>query len=237
MSVHFVYAIMAYTKFKEVGEKMATYKKGIETRERIFQSAKKMFYQHGYKSATIEKIAADAKVPIGLVNYYFKKNDILSIVYTQFIDNIRTCIDEQASNLIENPLQRHIIFTRIFYTIMLSNDKNRELYKEIFINQLVEADANDLIGNELMDIIRTFDIDITESIFRRLMIAEYGARRELLMDRYDRLDPEKSKDFINFLATISVRLAGVDIKLILQNVKRAEEIFRQIDYSTVKFLI
>ena len=95
----------------------------------------------------------------------------------------------------------------------------------------MEADANDLIGNELMDIIRTFDIDITESIFRRLMIAEYGARRELLMDRYDRLDPEKSKDFINFLATISVRLAGVDIKLILQNVKRAEEIFRQIDYS------
>ena len=104
-------------------------RKGLKPGKEFFNQPKKMFYQHGYKSATIEKIAADAKVPIGLVNYYFKKNDILSIVYTQFIDNIRTCIDEQASNLIENPLQRHIIFTRIFYTIMLSNDKNRELYK------------------------------------------------------------------------------------------------------------
>ncbi len=120
---------------------------------------------------------------------------------------------------------------------MLSNSRNRELYKEIFNNQLVEADVNALIGDELMDIIRTFNIDITESIFRRLIIAEYGARRELLMDRYDVLDPERSKDFINFLATISVRLAGVDIKLIMQNVRKAEEILRNVDVSDVKFLI
>lgn len=216
---------------------MATYKKGIETKERIFQAAKKMFYEYGYKSATIEKIANEAKVPIGLVNYYFKKNDILTIVYTQFIANIKKAIDEQAAHLIENPLQRHVVFTRLFYTIMLSNSRNRELYKEIFNNQLVEADVNALIGDELMDIIRTFNIDITESIFRRLIIAEYGARRELLMDRYDVLDPERSKDFINFLATISVRLAGVDIKLIMQNVRKAEEILKNVDVSDVKFLI
>ncbi|MCL1912835.1 MAG: TetR/AcrR family transcriptional regulator [Eubacteriaceae bacterium] len=216
---------------------MATYKKGIETKEKIFQSAKKMFYEYGYKSATIERIADEAKVPIGLVNYYFKKNDILSLVYLQFIENIRKAIDDQVSDTIENPLQRHIIFTRIFYSIMLNNNRNRELYKEIFINQLVQADGSDLIGNDFMDIIRTFDIDITESIFRRLMIAEYGARRELLIDRYDVLDPQKSKDFINFLATISVRLAGVDIKLVMNNIKRAEEILRSVDYSSIKFLI
>lgn len=216
---------------------MATYKKGIETKERIFQAAKKMFYEYGYKSATIEKIANEAKVPIGLVNYYFKKNDILTIVYTQFIANIKKTIDEQAAHLIENPLQRHVVFTRLFYTIMLSNSRNRELYKEIFNNQLVEADIDALIGDELMDIIRSFNIDITESIFRRLIIAEYGARRELLMDRYDVLDPERSKDFINFLATIAVRLAGVDIKLIMQNVRKAEEILKNVDISSVKFLI
>lgn len=216
---------------------MATYKKGIETKERIFQAAKKMFYEYGYKSATIEKIANEAKVPIGLVNYYFKKNDILTIVYTQFIDNLKKAIDEQAAHIIENSLQRQIVFTRLFYTSMLSNARNRGLYKEIFINQLVEADANDLIGNDLMDIIRTFNIDITESIFRRLIVAEYGARRELLMDRYDVLDPERSKDFINFLGTIAVRLAGVDIKIIMQNVKKAEEILKVIDVSEVKFLI
>ena len=216
---------------------MATYKKGIETKERIFQSAKKMFYEYGYKAATIEKIADEAKVPIGLVNYYFKKNDILSLVYTQFIENIRKTIDEQVSQFLENPLQKHIIFTRMFYTIMLNNARNRELYKEIFINQLVQADASDLVGSDFMEIIRTFDIDITESIFRRLMMAEYGARRELLLDRYDILDPEKSKDFINFLATISVRLAGVDIKTVMTNVRKADEILKFVDYRNIKFLI
>ena len=216
---------------------MATYKKGIETKERIFQSAKKMFYEYGYKNATIEKIAGNANVPIGLVNYYFKKNEILSIIYTQFLQNIKDSIDDQIAAEIENPLQKHIVFTRIFYSIMLSNDKNRELYKEIFINELVEADANDLVGLDFMDIIRTFDIDITESIFHRLTIAEYGARRELLLDRYDRLDPEKSKDFINFLATISVRLAGVDIKEVMRNCKKADELYKKVDTSVIKFLV
>ncbi|MCR4722338.1 MAG: TetR/AcrR family transcriptional regulator [Eubacteriales bacterium] len=216
---------------------MATYKKGIQTKERIFQSAKKMFYEYGYKNATIAKIAADAKVPIGLVNYYFKKNEILSIVYTQFLQNIKKAIDEQIGSELENPLQRHIVFTRIFYSIMLSNDKNRELYKEIFINELVEADASDLVGLDFMEIVRTFDIDITESIFHRLTIAEYGARRELLLDRYDRLDPEKSKDFIDFLATISVRLAGVEIKEVMRNCKKADELYKKVDTSVIKFLI
>ncbi len=216
---------------------MATYKKGIETKERIYQSAKKMFYEYGYKSATIEKIANDANVPIGLVNYYFKKNDILSTVYTQFIQAIKKCIDEQVATEVENPLQRHIVFTRIFYSIMLSNDRNRELYKEIFVNQLVDADASDLVGADFMEIINTFDINITESLFRRLIIAEYGARRELLIDRYDRLDPIKSKDFIDFLATIAVRLAGVDIKVVMHNVRKANEIYDKVDFANVKFLI
>lgn len=216
---------------------MATYKKGVETRERIFQSAKKMFYEYGYKNATIEKIAADASVPIGLVNYYFKKNEMLSVVYTQFIQSIKKAIDNQIGKDIVNPLQKHIVFTRVFYMIMLNNDRNRELYKEIFINQLVEADISDLVGLEFMDIVRTFDIDITESIFRRLIIAEYGARRELLMNRYDRLDPEKSKDFINFLATIAVRLAGVDIKDVMRNCKKADDLVKKMNIEELKFLI
>lgn len=216
---------------------MGTYNKGIETREKIFQSAKKMFYVYGYKNATIAKIASDANVPIGLVNYYFKKKDILALAYSQFIHNIRKSIDDQIGSQIENPLQKHIVFTKIFYTIMLGNDNNRELYKEIFINRLVAADASDLIAYNLMDIVKTFDIDISETIFRRLIIAEYGARRELLMDRYDRLDPGKSKDFINFLATIAVRLAGIDIRIVIQNVRKGEELFQNIDYSQIKFLI
>jgi hypothetical protein len=153
------------------------------------------------------------------------------------LDSIRKAISDQVDDRIENPLQKHIIFTRIFYTIMLNNSRNRELYKEIFINQLVKADADDLVGGEFMDIINTFNIDITESIFRRLMIAEYGARRELLLDRYDVLDPEKSKDFLNFLATISIRLAGVDIRVIMNNVRKSEEILKYIDFSEIKFLV
>ena len=85
-------------------------------------------------------------------------------------------------------------------------------------------------------IVYEFKIDISENIFQRLITAEYGARRALLLDRYDRLDATRSLDLINFLATIAVRLAGVDIAVVMKNVRKANEIFDTMDISGLRFL-
>lgn len=215
---------------------MAGYKKGQETKQRIYEAAKKMFYHFGYKHATIEKIAQEADVPVGLVNYYFKKDEILYAVYKEFCGNIRKTIDQQAWNKIENPLQGHVLFTRIFFTVILSTDKNKEIYKEIFTNELLDVGVEFMSESDFKRIVYEFKIDISDSIFQRLITAEYGARRALLLDRYDRLDAVRSKDFINFLATIAVRLAGVDIAEVMRNVKKADSIFEEMDLSGLKFL-
>lgn len=215
---------------------MAGYKKGQETKQRIYEAAKKMFYNFGYKHATIEKISDEAGVPVGLVNYYFKKDEILYEVYKEFCTNIRRTIEDQAWNKIENPLQSHVLFTRIFFTVVLSNDKNKELYKEIFTNELLDVGVEFMNESDFRRIVYEFKIDISENIFQRLITAEYGARRALLLDRYDRLDATRSLDLINFLATIAVRLAGVDIAVVMKNVRKANEIFDTMDISGLRFL-
>ena len=215
---------------------IAPYKKGIETKARIYNSTKKMFTLYGYKEATIQRIADDSKVPLGLVNYYFKKNEALALAMKEFNESIKKLIRETLAGNYEDPLTEHILFSRIFFDVVLSNKNSKRLYNEIYTEELIGIEEYDLDSGMLAAIISSFDIDITESLFRRLAIAEYGARRELLEDRYDRLNPKTSVDFINFLATISVRLAGVDIKSILNCVKKANDIFDKTDTSKLRFL-
>lgn len=215
---------------------MAGYKKGQETRQKIYSAAKKMFYHFGYKHSTIEKIAEEAGVPVGLVNYYFKKDEIIFEVYKEFCSNIRKTIDEQVGRKLENTLQSHILFTRVFFAVILSNDKNKEMYKEIFTNELLDVGAEFMNESDFRRIVYDFKIDISDAIFQRLITAEYGARRALLIDRYERLDAVRNKDLINFLATIAVRLAGVDIAIVMQNVRKTDALFEEMDLSGLKFL-
>lgn len=215
---------------------MAGYKKGQETRQKIYVAAKKMFYHFGYKHSTIEKIAEEAGVPVGLVNYYFKKDEIIFEVYKEFCANIRKTIDEQVGRKLENTLQSHILFTRVFFAVILSNDKNKEMYKEIFTNELLDVGAEFMNESDFRRIVYDFKIDISDAIFQRLITAEYGARRALLIDRYDRLDAVRNKDLINFLATIAVRLAGVDIAVVMQNVRKTDALFSEMDLTNLKFL-
>ncbi|MBO7700186.1 MAG: TetR/AcrR family transcriptional regulator [Eubacteriaceae bacterium] len=215
---------------------MAGYKKGQETKQKIYTAAKKMFYHFGYKHSTIEKIAEEAGVPVGLVNYYFKKDEIIFEIYKEFCANIRKEITNQVGRKLENTLQAHLLFTRVFFAVILSNDKNKEMYKEIFTNELLDVGAEFMNETDFRRIVYDFKIDISDSIFHRLITAEYGARRALLLDRYDRLDSVRNKDLINFLATIAVRLAGVDIGVIMSNVRKSDALFNEMDLSTLKFL-
>ena len=41
---------------------MANYKNGLETKESLYQSAKKIFYQKGYDKTTVKDIITDADV-------------------------------------------------------------------------------------------------------------------------------------------------------------------------------
>jgi len=215
---------------------MAGYKKGQETKQKIYVAAKKMFYHFGYRHSTIEKIAEEAGVPVGLVNYYFKKDEIIFEIYKEFCGNIRSEIERQVGRKLENTLQGHLLFTRIFFSVILSNDKNKEMYKEIFTNELLDVGAEFMNESDFRRIVYDFKIDISDSIFRRLITAEYGARRALLLERYDRLDSVRNKDLIYFLATIAVRLAGVDIAVVMSNVRKADALFNEMDLSMLKFL-
>ena len=57
-----------------------------ETKNRIYNSAKILFYKNGYLGTDLKDIAEMADVPIPLITYYFKKKILIAAkIYTDFI--------------------------------------------------------------------------------------------------------------------------------------------------------
>lgn len=216
---------------------MAQYKNGIETKKKILQTAKELFYKHGYRQTTIAMIAEKAEIPVGLVNYYYKKEALVGSIYHEFILAINEMLEEQLSEQLENHLQKHILFNHTFYIKIFEDPANKSLYELLLNKDLVLKKTHQFVRESMMAVISEFDLHIQKEVFQKLMIAEYGARKYLLKDCFETLNPVKSKDFINFLATITVRLAGVDTNIIEKNLKKADRLLNLIDTSDICFLI
>ena len=200
---------------------MAQYKNGIEAKKKILQTAKELFYKYGYRQTTIAMIAEKAEIPVGLVNYYYKKEALVGSIYHEFILAINEMVEEQLAAQLENHLQKHILFNHIFYIQIFEDPANKSLYELLLTKDLVLKETHQFVRESMMAVISEFDLHIQKEVFQKLMIAEYGARKYLLKDCFETLDPVKSKDFINFLATITVRLAGIDTNIIEKNFKKS----------------
>ena len=61
-----------------------------DKRERLIESAAKLFHQAGFKDTSIADIAKDSGVPLGNVYYYFKtKDDLAAAVIEQRTETIK----------------------------------------------------------------------------------------------------------------------------------------------------
>ncbi|MFA0815186.1 MAG: TetR/AcrR family transcriptional regulator [Anaerofustis sp.] len=69
---------------------MATYKAGEETKSRILEKSKELFYKNGLKNTTYIQISKKADVNIGTIVYHFKSiENIGHIVYLEIVKHRR----------------------------------------------------------------------------------------------------------------------------------------------------
>lgn len=57
---------------------MANYENGLETKAKIIDICKKLFYSKGFKKTTFKDISQLANVNQGLIVYYYKTKNILA---------------------------------------------------------------------------------------------------------------------------------------------------------------
>ncbi|MCC6621973.1 MAG: TetR/AcrR family transcriptional regulator [Deltaproteobacteria bacterium] len=86
-----------------------------DKRRRILDAAVTVFAQNGFYNAKVSQIAKEAGVADGTIYLYFKnKEDILIQVFIDSMDEILRR-QEDAVGLIEDPVERLVIFTRVHF--------------------------------------------------------------------------------------------------------------------------
>ncbi|MDO9490705.1 TetR/AcrR family transcriptional regulator, partial [Acetobacterium sp.] len=116
---------------------MGKYKVGKETKEKIYEASKALFYENGYTSTTCLKIAKESGANVGLINYYYGSKGGLGIeVYNEIMSSIKAKVTEKLKNLgIETTL---LLQTAIEWRVLNNNMRFNKNFSRFYYDLLGE---------------------------------------------------------------------------------------------------
>ena len=213
------------------------YANGILTKELIYQTARRLMYENGYKKTTYQMIAQKANVPVGLVNYHFKKQELLDKIYMDYLCQIQDFIAAQAEGLLDNELQAHMLQSNIMMTQIFRDSHILSFHLEVNESDLVPPAFHGAVRKKQVEILNYFHVDITPESYYWCAAAEYGARRELILQNKDvDINSSDFRRLLDLLPTIAVRIAGLSPAIIQKNQEKANRVFAGLDDSGILML-
>jgi hypothetical protein len=196
-----------------------------------------LFYLQGYKNTTVQKIADLASVNLGLLSYYFKtKNNIIKIIFTDFLDNIDNLISNcNVSD--ENLIVFYMVKERIAYNIIFKNQNNLRFYKEIINNNIVMKIMEEYTLSNFIKINEVKNLKIDINHIKCYSALEVGGSYNILKKYFLGSIEISYDDMVNILIGCTPRLFGMDNDSIRSFIIESKKISESINYSSIKFLI
>lgn len=111
---------------------MGEYAVGAATRKRIYDTAKKLFYEKGIKDTSYKDICEAADVNRGLIPYYFKsKNNIATQVLEEFVESMERAIEERWPEDKMGHSEFNIMVELLMFRLLAENENVCRFYDEI----------------------------------------------------------------------------------------------------------
>jgi len=189
---------------------LANYKTGIETKEKIYKTAKRLFYENGYIKTTLSEIAKESETNKAMVAYYFEnKNKLALEVYNEYMVvnkvKIQNAIKEQF------PSCNHVLKTAIEYRIQNRNCRlNRQLnrfYHELCESNIFMKTESASIGF-VENINRAYKLGLDRLTVKALALANLATVHGLHVARNE-----------GYLDCSSQYLAEMEIRLLFQSLR------------------
>ncbi|MGV8906127.1 MAG: TetR/AcrR family transcriptional regulator [Acetobacterium sp.] len=213
--------------------------KGELTKERIYLSAKELFYQQGYHATTIQQIADHSGTTLGSMTYHFATKDTLvTQIFEDYLHSIEVQVHE---NLLDykkiDSFEKHFYLTIVWYQYLLSDPKVRNFYYEIAELKSNFSFLHHSISQIYHDIVIDYNLRIRPIEFDALLIADFGARRELVINFCEGIIKMPIEDYAVLAITNTARCFGVPQKVIYKVSYEALMFYRKHDFSDIKLLI
>lgn len=213
------------------------YKKGIQTRNLIYQTAKKIFYQNGYKKARIQDITDAADVPIGLFTYYFKSKDgIVQQFFSEFMTQIFSRVDETLHDKVENSIKLHALTSCISYDIILNDQNNRRFFYETIQRKSNYRLLSQLAYEVYRQNIEDFNVEVSDQTFEDLIRVDFGARREFFLYYFEEKQQHSIAEIVRVINGIFPRLIRIDQAIVDKELEEGIALMDSVDYQDIHLL-
>ncbi|AKL94763.1 transcriptional regulator TetR family [Clostridium aceticum] len=210
--------------------------KGEITKQKIYDTAKEMFYTKGYNNTTMKDITTDLGISLGNLTYYFKTKDAIVInIFVDYLDNIYEFIKDKVDDG-ANSYYKHFFVSIIFYKVILSDSNNKRFFGEIMAKKSFYRLLSDRISIIYQDFIKDYHLTISQSEYEGTVIADFGARREVMLNYLSGQIKMSIEELTIFLLANTSKLLGMKEKDIHTTALDAYTLSQKYDYSQIKLL-
>ena len=218
------------------GKTMTTSKKGNQTKQNIINSAKILFYEHGYNKTGIQDIADHADVKLGTITYYYKKkDDMITDIYNVFFLALYDYVSVTSNNL--NLFTKYCYSLVLYYEAILNNEHNKNLYYEVLIknvNPKGRTNITNTLNRSCLDFLNKNYIEADLEVIAR---SDYGARKELFVNFYEKEIKFTGRAMIYFFIRNLFRLMNLDGDMIENTIQQGFEFSNKNKQQDIKFLV
>lgn len=215
---------------------MAKSKKGARTKANIINSAKKLFYELGYNKSGIQDIADDADVKLGTITYYYKKkDDMIKDIYNVFFLDLYDYVSIIEENL--NLYTKYCYTLILYYDTILEDQHNKLFYYEVLIKNANPQGRINIMNTLNRSCLDFFNKNYNETDLMVLARSEYGARKELYINFYEKDVKLNNQTLIYFLIRNLFRLMNLDGEMVENTIQQGMEFAHQYEPDNIKFLV
>ncbi|MEG0075652.1 MAG: TetR/AcrR family transcriptional regulator [Eubacterium sp.] len=216
---------------------VAKSRKGTLTKQNIINAAKQLFYENGYNKTGIQDIADFADVKLGTITYYFKKkDDMISDIYNTFFMELYDYVSDTSEKDL-NLCTKYCYALVLYYDAILSDPKNTLLYYEVLIRNVDHSGRLSITKTLNRSCLDFLNKSYNETDLEVIGLAEFGARKELFIDYYER-EIALTKDQMNYYFIKALfRLMDLDGDMIKNTIQQAFEFLKDKKPEQIKFLV
>ncbi|MBF7096057.1 TetR/AcrR family transcriptional regulator [Alkalibacter mobilis] len=112
--------------------------KKITAADKIYKTAKALFYERGYFGTTTRDITSMSKTNLGLIKYYYDSKKVLAFkmlkeILDEIIKSLDNHLDENA-----DPLLYAMTYTNTFLNVIFNDDRVELFIVEAFSDEIME---------------------------------------------------------------------------------------------------
>ena len=213
------------------------FKKGLKTKLKILDTAKKLFYEKGFAKTSVKEICEISEIKSGNFTYYFPtKETLVNEIYTELYMKSYSFV---GSKLLRstNSIEKNVLASYPYFMGALKDARTIFFHEETLRRESGSMYLGQNLNHVYHQFVKDLKIPLTELEIKNLSYAELGLRRELTLQYIANPHDQSIYELIDIFLIYRARLMQMDEMVMRSYLYNALEFERKHDHSHICLLV